>query len=163
MGRPKRYFRAGVGAVVLDADGRVLMFERSDIPGAWQFPQGGLEDDEEPAAAAWRELHEETGLTGRDLELLAAYPEPLVYELPPSARRTKTGMGQVQYWFFFRLRDKPLAVALPADGEFRQAAWMDFDEAVAQAVRFRQRIYERLRDFARALGHTRPSRGLYEE
>ena len=48
MKRPARYFRAGVGAVVLEPNGRVLVLERSDVPGAWQFPQGGLDDGETP-------------------------------------------------------------------------------------------------------------------
>ena len=40
--RQTQAFRAGVGAVILNADGKVLFFERRDIPGTWQMPQGGL-------------------------------------------------------------------------------------------------------------------------
>jgi putative (di)nucleoside polyphosphate hydrolase len=152
MGAPPRYFRAGVGAVILDDSGQALAFERSRMPGAWQFPQGGIEAGEEPLDAVWREVKEETGLTRRDLRLVAAYPEPLVYELPPATQRRKTGMGQVQYWFFFRMRTPQDRVMVPPDGEFRQAAWIPFDEAVGRAVSFRRRVYERLRDFASAIG-----------
>jgi putative (di)nucleoside polyphosphate hydrolase len=148
MPRPQRYFRAGVGAVILDRAGRVLVLERSDRPGAWQFPQGGLIEEEEPEDGIWREVHEETGLTSRELELIARYPEPLVYELPERARRKKTGMGQVQYWFFFRMRGDRTDVPMPPDGEFRGWRWTSFDEAVEQATSFRRRVYERLREFA---------------
>lgn len=148
MPRPQRYFRAGVGAVILGRAGRVLVLERSDRPGAWQFPQGGLLEDEEPEDAIWREVHEETGLTSREVELVARYPEPLVYELPERARRKKTGMGQVQYWFFFRMRGDRPDVPMPPDGEFRAWRWTSFDEAVEQATTFRRRVYERLREFA---------------
>lgn len=45
--------------------------ENQHLPGAWEFPGGKIEQDEEPAAAALRELYEETGLT-------AAAAEPLL-------------------------------------------------------------------------------------
>ena len=96
MKRPARYFRAGAAAVISDAAGRVLALERADIPGAWQFPQGGLEDDETPVEAVFREIAEETGLSKDALTLVAHYPGLLAYELPRRAQSPKTGMGQVQ-------------------------------------------------------------------
>jgi len=82
MKRPTRYFRAGAGAVLTDQHGRVLIFERRDIPGAWQFPQGGLENEENPIDAALREIWEETGISKTALALIDRYPGLLVYELP---------------------------------------------------------------------------------
>ena len=47
-----QFFRANVGIAVLDANGRVLAFEREGHPGSWQLPQGGLDVGEEPVDAA---------------------------------------------------------------------------------------------------------------
>jgi putative (di)nucleoside polyphosphate hydrolase len=146
------HFRAGAGAVILDKSGRVLVFERRDITGAWQFPQGGLEAGESPEAAVWREVREETGLTSKDLTLLGRYPEPLVYELPPSARRKHTGLGQVQYWFFFRASADFPRLELGPGGEFRAARWAAFRDVVTETVAFRQQLYRRLETFARGEG-----------
>ena len=146
------HFRAGAGAVILDKGGRVLVFERRDITGAWQFPQGGLETGETPEEAVWREVQEETGLTAADLTLLDRYPEPLVYELPPSARRKHTGLGQVQYWFYFRARADFPHVSLGPRGEFRAARWAAFRDVVLETVAFRQLLYQRLETFARKQG-----------
>src|SRR4051794_41864660 len=58
-----QYFRAGVVIVVRHPNGReVMAFERVDIRGSWQLPQGGMHRGEEPEAAAWREVKEEAGL-----------------------------------------------------------------------------------------------------
>lgn len=53
-----------VGAIVFDANGRVLLVERSKPPGVglWTVPGGRLEGAETLAQAVAREVHEETGL-----------------------------------------------------------------------------------------------------
>jgi putative (di)nucleoside polyphosphate hydrolase len=146
MARPTRYFRAGVGAVIADARGRVLALERADIRGAWQFPQGGLEKKEKPVDAAFREIKEETGIGRKALRLVGKHPELLVYELPRKAQSKKTGLGQVQYWFYFRAK-KPLPeIRLPRRSEFKSEAWVPFDRVVSKAVGFRKPVYRKLRD-----------------
>ncbi|MCD2196585.1 NUDIX domain-containing protein [Actinomycetospora endophytica] len=58
--------RDAARVVVLDPDGRVLLFEGVDParPGEafWFTPGGGVEPDEDPADAAGRELGQETGI-----------------------------------------------------------------------------------------------------
>ena len=131
MKRPARYFRAGVGAVIADRRGRVVVFERVDVPGAWQFPQGGLERGEQPIDAVFREIREETGIPRQALKLVRRYPELLAYELPREAQSVKTGLGQVQYWFLFRLKRSVAVDRLPSHSEFKAVAWVRFDRAVA--------------------------------
>ncbi len=55
------------GAVVVDPLERVLLVRRGRPPGAgeWTLPGGRVEDGESPAAAAVRELREETAIEGR--------------------------------------------------------------------------------------------------
>jgi putative (di)nucleoside polyphosphate hydrolase len=143
---PSQYFRAGVGAVIVDARGRVLVGERRKRAGAWQFPQGGIESGESPDEAVYREIEEETGLGRRDLKLLARHPVWLCYELPARLQSGKTGLGQAQRWFLFRLKARRL-LALPADHpEFRRFAWISFNSAVRRAVAFRRPIYRALRE-----------------
>ena len=109
-GKKKKHFtqsfRAGVGAIILNEDGKVLGLERKDIPDAWQMPQGGLEENETPEQAVKREVCEETGIEASNLELIASTPGWLAYELPEEARSKKIGRGQVQRWFLFRFRSR---------------------------------------------------------
>lgn len=53
------------GAVVHDAGGRLLLVRRANEPsrGLWSLPGGRIEPGESAAAAAAREVAEETGLT----------------------------------------------------------------------------------------------------
>lgn len=142
-----RYFRAGVGAIVLDGNEQVLVLERSDIPGAWQLPQGGLEEGEDLQAAALRELSEETGIRADKVELIAQYPDPLVYVLPREVQKPKTDMGQVQFWFLFRLLGSAIDLELPKGGEFKAWSWQPIDRVVENAAPFRKPVYERLKAF----------------
>lgn len=55
---------------LVDARGWILLQERDEHPvidpEKWGFPGGGVEPGEEPEAAAYRELEEETGVSLRD-------------------------------------------------------------------------------------------------
>jgi putative (di)nucleoside polyphosphate hydrolase len=140
-------FRANVGLVVLDPAGKVLLLRREDHQEAWQLPQGGLELGETPTEAAWRELAEETGLSGDDVELGKVMDHWLGYELPEHLRSAKTDRGQVQLWHIFRLtRADPRVIP---GTEFTEYRWADWDDAIANAVPFRQPIYRQVLDFVR--------------
>jgi putative (di)nucleoside polyphosphate hydrolase len=150
MKLPAQYFRAGAGALIIDAQGLVLALERADKPGAWQLPQGGLDQNEEPLAAALREIREETGISQGDLELLDTYPTPLAYELPTAMRSEKTGRGQVQHWFLFRFRGREESIDLSAGGELRAWKWMRFEALLGITVAFRRPVYTALLERFRA-------------
>jgi putative (di)nucleoside polyphosphate hydrolase len=143
VAKPAQYFRAGAGALIVNDQGHVLVIERADIAGAWQLPQGGLEDAEEPLDAAYREIAEETGIEKTDLAFVRSCSELLAYELPPEARRKKTGRGQVLYWFLFQFVGDP-ARALVATPESRGSQWMPFSRVIDGVTSFRKPMYARL-------------------
>ena len=129
--------------MIVNADGHVLAIERGDTAGAWQLPQGGLDSSEEPLRAAYREIAEETGIQESDLTFVKACSELLVYELPPEARRDKTGRGQVLYWFLFRLRGNRSLTTQP-NRESRGWRWMPFRRVIKGVTTFRKPMYRRL-------------------
>lgn len=57
--------RKGAGCLVINDAGEILLGRRTDS-GEWATPGGHVEDGESFEAAAVRELHEETGLTGKN-------------------------------------------------------------------------------------------------
>lgn len=142
---PKPHFRAGVVIAIrrrAGDDSELMAFERIDAPGQWQLPQGGIERDETPVQAAWRELEEETGLTSDDVRLAHEHRDWTAYVWPEAFRRNQR-LGQAHRWFFFEplhddLRPRP-------DGhEFGSWAWFDTAVLVEQVVEFRKPCYEQV-------------------
>ena len=156
MRRPKQFFRAGVGAVIVNAHGQILVLRRSHItPEAWQMPQGGMKRGEEPEVAVLREVEEETGLTAVDIEILGSCKAWLAYELPPAYRSPKVGRGQVQKWFVCRLIG-PESHIKPDQVEFDRWRWMSPAELLRCVVEFRVDVYQRvLGEFAAILDPAR--------
>jgi len=151
-GEQTDYFRAGVGAMLFDAAGRVLVLRRADAAReAWQMPQGGLRRGEEPVRALEREVEEETGLLPGYFAVLAECADWLAYELPEPYRNEKVGRGQVQKWFLCRFRGAPDAVK-PDGIEFVAYEWIERSRLLDLAAPFRRPVYERLlSDFAPGL------------
>lgn len=136
------HFRANVVAVVTNDKGRVMAFERSDVPGAWQLPQGGVDEGETPEQAVWRELREETGLSKKDVEMVGEYPDWTAYELPTGPRKNGR-MGQIQRWFTFRV--KRADVEPQPDGvEFNSWKWVKREWLVDEVIDFRRPSYRRV-------------------
>ena len=150
-----RSHRRGVGVMLLNRDGQVFVGARVDNPeDAWQMPQGGIDDDEEPWPAAIRELEEETGIPPRLVEKVAECPERLRYDLPEEWRPRLWGgkwVGQEQDWFLARFLGDDRDIDLNAAGhpEFRAWKWVEPDLLPELIVPFKRELYRRLlREFA---------------
>lgn len=126
--------------MVTNSRDEVLAFERSDVPGAWQLPQGGIDVGESPDDAAWRELGEETGLGPDEVELVAVHPTWMAYEFPEHVRSEGKRLGQVQRWYFFRARSDDV-VPTPDDIEFVAWRWVERAWLVDHVVGFRSEVY----------------------
>jgi putative (di)nucleoside polyphosphate hydrolase len=138
-------YRPCVGVVLMNREGLVFAGQRLDTPDAWQMPQGGIDEGEEPLDAALRELGEETGVAPGSVEFLALTRDWLTYDLPPRLLgKVWKGKyrGQRQIWALFRFHgaDDEIRLDLPHP-EFGAWAWMPPAEIVAGIVPFKQAIY----------------------
>jgi putative (di)nucleoside polyphosphate hydrolase len=150
-------YRRGVGVMLLNGESKVWVGARIDNPAdAWQMPQGGMDEGEDPWASALRELEEETGIAPHLVDRIAVCPERLRYDLPEDWRPRLWGgkwVGQEQDWFLCRFlgtdSDVDIATKHP---EFRAWKWIEPERLPDVIVDFKRELYRRLlRDFARYL------------
>ena len=142
-------YRRGVGIMLLNSEGKVFVAARIDNPAdAWQMPQGGLEEGEDPEAGALRELEEETGIPRAKVEVIARCAEPLRYDLPDDlVGKLWQGKwrGQTQHWFLARFQGTDEDVNIATDHpEFRAWKWADPQDLPAMIVPFKKQLYERV-------------------
>jgi putative (di)nucleoside polyphosphate hydrolase len=140
-------YRPNVGIVLMRTDGRLFWARRVHRDG-WQFPQGGMNSDETPLEAMYRELREETGLLPEHVNVLGATPGWLRYRLPRRCIRRgsrPTCIGQKQVWFLLQLtgEESDLRLDLTEKPEFDAWRWVDFWYPVDNVVLFKREVYLR--------------------
>jgi putative (di)nucleoside polyphosphate hydrolase len=153
---PDDAYRKGVGIMLLNDRDEVFVAQRADTRDeAWQMPQGGIDDDEEPRSAAFRELKEEIGTD--QAHVIAESKHWLRYELPPDLRQRwgdrRHWRGQQQKWFVMRFdgtdADINLATAHP---EFSAWKWVPIERLPELIVSFKRQLYlDILQEFRHAL------------
>ncbi len=138
-------YRRGVGIVVCDRQGRVLLARRSDHRG-WQFPQGGVLTDELPRDAMYRELEEELGLERSHVRVMARMGRWVSYKLPARYRRSRSPryIGQKQLWWLLRLlaSDASVRPDLCEQPEFDDWRWVDYWLPAKEVVFFKRAVYK---------------------
>ena len=140
-------FRPNVGIILANQCGRVLWAKRIGQD-AWQFPQGGINVDETPEQAMYRELYEEVGLQPEDVRVLACTRGWLRYRLPRRLMRKDSRplcIGQKQKWFLLELisPDEQVKVDLSDSPEFDDWRWVSYWFPVGRVVAFKRDVYRR--------------------
>ena len=149
-------YRPCVGVMLLNSAGRAFVGRRADRGGQpegagmwWQMPQGGLDEGEEPEAAARRELAEETGV--RSARFVARASDWLTYDLPSELIGIAWEgryRGQKQMWFAARFEGPESEIDIgPREGhdpEFDAWRWVTLKELPGLVVPFKRKVYLRV-------------------
>lgn len=149
-------YRRNVGIALFNHRGQVLMARRLwssgpeiIVPGhEWQMPQGGIDADEDPQAAAFRELQEETNVTSA--AYLGETSSWITYDFPPydgPPHHLSPYRGQRQKWFALRFTgpESEIDVTLThgsAAPEFAEWRWHDLAAMPTLVVPFKRAVYE---------------------
>lgn len=140
-------YRANVGMVICNDEGKLFWGRRAGQTG-WQFPQGGIDTDEDPIEAMYRELNEEVGLSEDQVQLLGHTDDWLKYQLPDRYRRRDSKVeciGQKQLWYLLRLNGPDAAIDFSVHDhpEFEEWRWVDYWYPVNHVIYFKRTVYKR--------------------
>ncbi len=139
-------YRLNVGIVLVNASGRVFLGKRIN-QNAWQFPQGGLDDQEDLESTVFRELWEEVGLERDKVQIIGHTRQWLKYKLPKKLIRSTQPLciGQKQKWFMLKLlgEDSDIKLALGKKPEFDDWKWVNYWFALSQVIHFKREVYRR--------------------
>lgn len=131
---------------MVNGDGNLLICERLNTPGAWQFPQGGVDDGEDMREGLFREVREEIGLKPEHYQILAQR-DGYRYLYPPEVRAKKIkkhgNHGQEQTYFLCKLNgNAPLIDVHQSPPEFGAYRWIQPDEFDLDWVpKFKHEVY----------------------
>ena len=142
-------YRLNVGIMLVNHEGLVFVGQRRDNHfDAWQMPQGGIDDGENPKQAALRELHEETGVPANLVQILAASKDWISYDLPKELISQLWGgrfRGQKQKWYLMRFLGSDAEVNIQTETpEFSAWKWMAANALVENIVPFKKFVYEQV-------------------
>ena len=137
-------YRPGVGVMLLNHERQVFVARRLDMTSeAWQMPQGGIDEGEEPYPAALRELEEETSVTS--VSLLAELPDWQTYDLPANLVPKMWGgkfRGQKQKWYALRFEGPESEINLETKHpEFTEWRWVPMQHLPDLIVPFKREMY----------------------
>lgn len=143
-------YRPNVGIILCNDAGRVFWAKRKGA-NSWQFPQGGIDCNEDPETAMYRELWEETGLHSQDVQLLGRTRYWLRYKLPERYIRKNSMplcIGQKQIWFLLRMLGDESMVRFDCGHkqEFDNFKWVEYWHPLQDVVYFKRRVYRKAMD-----------------
>jgi len=141
-------YRKCVGMMILNSNNEILVGRRIDHPsGFWQMPQGGIDENEDPEEAVWREMLEEIGTN--NAKIIKISDQWIKYEIPEKTLKTlpwgKKYIGQQQKWFAFRFagQDKEINVGTE-NPEFSEWKWAKINSIIDNIVPFKRHVYSKV-------------------
>ena len=139
-------YRIGVGIMMLNTKNQIFVAERKYPKNAWQMPQGGIELNESPKDAVFREAMEEIGTN--NFNIIAESGGWLKYDFP--SKYTKQWfegqyIGQKQKWFLLNFLGTDDEININAVGaEFVNWKWIDVSELEKIIVNFKREMYRKV-------------------
>lgn len=139
-------FRYNIGVILSNQKGKVFWGKRVG-QNAWQFPQGGIDENEEIESCLFRELKEEIGLSEDDVKILGCTKRWLHYKLPRKYIRKSLPLciGQKQKWFLLDLvgSEEKINFNLGKKPEFDGWCWVNYWYPLREVIYFKRDVYRR--------------------
>jgi putative (di)nucleoside polyphosphate hydrolase len=138
-------FRKNVSIIIFNSEKKLLLGERFNQPGIWQFPQGGVEGEDSLENSVVREIEEELGLISDDIKVVCKLNTTNKYrweKVPPQF--VGKFQGQDQTFWLVELVNKNAKFNLDQDHpEFQNIKWTEIDDVISCVEKVRQDGYSK--------------------
>ena len=134
--------------MIININKEILVGKRIDHPsGYWQMPQGGIDKDENPEEAVWREMMEEIGTN--KAQLIRESNQWINYDIPKDTLATlpwgNKYRGQTQKWFIFRFLGINEDINVGTENpEFSKWKWTNHKTLIENTVPFKKNTYSKI-------------------
>ncbi|NNE94190.1 MAG: RNA pyrophosphohydrolase [Verrucomicrobiales bacterium] len=143
-------YRPNVAAIFRKPkNGRILIGQRNDFKGCWQFPQGGVDKGEDLIGALQREVEEEVGVPPNLYDIVACRTG-YRYKFPKGHLKKGLWCGQEQTYFLCDYWGKKSDIKLDLHvREFATVQWIDPKEfELIWVPKFKRAVFKRVfKDF----------------
>jgi putative (di)nucleoside polyphosphate hydrolase len=136
-------YRPNVCILLRNQLGELLLGERLSCPGAWQFPQGGVEIGSSVEDSVYREIEEELGIMRKDVRIVSKLQATHTYDfIKPPTYALNRWRGQTQtFWLVdFLGSDSDITVATEHP-EFRAWQWCPIESVLERVEPIRRKGY----------------------
>ena len=144
-------FRKNVGIIIINQSKQVLIAKRSfsDLDNnddLWQFPQGGIKNNESPVDALHREIKEELNLDKNDFTILGQSSNWLCYN-KKFKKNNIVYDGQKQKWFFVQLKNnhinKITQYLKNNEHELKEIKFVSYWSPINSVIDFKKNVYKK--------------------
>ena len=151
--QPKKLYRPNIAGIILDdkypLECNIWVGLRNDMKNVWQFPQGGVDKDEDLKTAFLRELKEEIGTN--NVDIISMCPLWFRYDFPNNQYGGYA--GQKQKYFLAKLRDNNEVNIHTENPEFEDYKFVKLENLFDNISRLKVPIYRQVINFFGDEGH----------
>lgn len=130
-------YRAGVNAIILDQENRILLVQKNGWKdNEWTIPGGGKDGSETPEENLFRELEEEIGAHRNDLIIIGLSSQKIKYDYPIDLAKKVNGgkyIGQSYGQFVLRFMGDKDKLEFTTK-EFKDHKWVSASELIKYLI-----------------------------
>lgn len=135
--------RLGVVGVFVNSQGKLLLCQRAKEKGAWQFPQGGVDEGENLNQAIVREMKEELGTERFAVNFEGTETTEYFFPKDLASSIVKKFDGQIHHWFRLSFEGNAKPILSNSDHEFNDYQWINPEEALDLVVDWKREAYQK--------------------
>jgi putative (di)nucleoside polyphosphate hydrolase len=155
-------YRSNVAAIILKNDYpdkcEIFLAKRicDNNKSSWQFPQGGIDNEESAKEALFRELKEEIGTN--DVEILCEHPEWISYKFPKHIKykdddKMRGYVGQTQKYFLVKLKKNAKINIHTQEAEFSHYKFVNVNDVLSKSSFVKRKIYSKVIGYFKEKGY----------